>query len=44
MAPAADDERRLRHERSRGRREAVDPVLAETDDREPTSPGHGAVS
>ena len=42
MAPAADDERRLREEPPRGRREAVEPVLAEPDDRKPTLPAHGA--
>ena len=32
MAPAADDEGRLRDEAPRGRRKAVEPVLADADD------------
>ena len=42
MAPAADDEGRLREMAARGRRKAVEPVLAEPDDRKPTLPAHGA--
>ena len=44
MALAADHERRLRDEPPRGRREAVDPVLADADDSEPAFLGHGAVA
>ena len=39
---AADDEGRLREELSRGRREAVDPILADADDGEPSLLAHGA--
>ena len=42
MAPAADDEGGLRESRARGRREAVEPVLANPDDGEPALPAHGA--
>ena len=42
MAPAADDEGRLRDEPPRGRRKAVDAVLADADDGEPAFPHHGA--
>ena len=35
MAPAADDEFGLREQRARGRRKAVDPVLADPDHGEP---------
>ena len=42
VAPAADDEGRLRDEPPRGRRKAVEAVLADADDGEPAFPAHGA--
>jgi hypothetical protein len=42
MALAADNEDRLRDEPSRGRREAVDPILADPNDGEPAFLAHGA--
>ena len=42
VAAAADNKGRLRDEPPRGRREAVDPVLADADDGEPAIPHHGA--
>ena len=42
VALAADDEGRLRDEPPRGRREAVNAVLADADDGEPAIPHHGA--
>ncbi len=42
MALAADDEGRLRDEPSRGRSEAVEPVLADADEAKPAFPAHGA--
>ena len=48
MAPATDDEFGLREKRARGRRKAVDPVLADPDQGEPFLAalfvGHGAAS
>ena len=42
VTPAADDEGRLRDEPPRGRREAVNAVLADADDGEPPIAHHGA--
>ena len=42
FALAADNEGRLRYEPSRGRSEAVDPILADPNDGEPAFPAHGA--